>query len=329
MHGEMLTYGLKRGTENELLHIGSVHNGLGCGCVCPHCKHKLIARNKGTKRIPHFAHARGAEDCGKGRMTALHMLAQQIIESGKKVMLPDYKGDYYQKTTELIEFDEVTLEKSTKLDDKLYRPDCVGIKYDDNNGEHRLWIEILVTHEVDANKTDSIRKKKQPCIEIDLSGMLGTEYTKESVTQRLVEGKEDRVWICCPYYDKKNEENKLKALQEEEENRREAEELMKKLMEEENTKLDEEYRKRIEALSKLKESGSQHQSETLNRQNNIATTSTYRDKHEPQFRPPVIPMEKMDGIIQAVHGKSINPANENYSAELAERFKKLWEMNQK
>ena len=60
MHGEMLTYGLKRGTKNELLHIddANVHNGLACDCLCPHCHHPLLAKNGGSKNTHHFAHAR-------------------------------------------------------------------------------------------------------------------------------------------------------------------------------------------------------------------------------------------------------------------------------
>jgi hypothetical protein len=319
MHGEMLTYGLKRGTQNELLHIDKVHNGLGCDCVCPHCKHELIARNRGTKRIPHFAHASGS-DCGGGRMTALHMLAQQIIESGKKIMLPDYIGEYYQKETVLTEFDEVTLEQRTKLDDKLSRPDCIGIKYDKDGLTHKLLIEIRVTHKVDEQKQRLIRDAGIACIEIDLSDMLYTDYTEESVKQRLLEGKDDRVWICCPIYDAKNEANMAEAKQKEEELRKiveKEEEMFKKIAEEERNK-------RIEEGRRFEENRLRHQAESRN-QNKMVSTPTYRAWQEPEFKPPIIPLDKKDHIIQAVHGQSIIPTNENYSPELAEKFNKPYQ----
>ena len=76
-----LTYG--KNQEGRLVHIEDVPSGLECNCVCPECGAKLIAR-KGKKNQKHFAHDNGA-DCIGGRMTALHMLAQQIIQEEKKI----------------------------------------------------------------------------------------------------------------------------------------------------------------------------------------------------------------------------------------------------
>lgn len=208
MHGEMLTYGLKRGTKSELLYVDNVPNGLGCDCVCPHCHHELMAKNGGSKNTHHFAHASGA-DCGGARMTALHMMAQNVLMREKKVMLPDYNGEYYQEVINGVDFDEVLLEQSHNLQDTNLRPDCVGIKRVGGN-EHHLWIEICVTHEVDEQKQKHIRDARIACIEIDLSDMLDADYTKESVTQRLLDRKEDRVWICCPKCDKKEEQERQK-----------------------------------------------------------------------------------------------------------------------
>lgn len=219
MHREMLTYGLKRGTKDTLLHINVVPNGLGCDCVCPHCKHDLIARNGGSKKTHHFAHASGA-DCGGARMTALHMLAQKILERDKKVMLPNYEGEYHQVSTEGVEFDEIRLEQTYTIQDKHFRPDCVGVKYDKNNNPHPLWIEIYVTHEVDTEKQNAIREAAKACIEIDLSDMLDTDYTEESIAQRLQNQKEDRTWISCPYYDRIENKKREEAEREEAERRR-------------------------------------------------------------------------------------------------------------
>ena len=224
MHEEMLTYGLKKETTNELLFIDNVPNGLDCGCVCPHCKHPLIARNGGAKKTHHFAHYKGAE-CGKARMTALHMLAQNILARDKKIMLPDYHGDYFQADTESIEFDEVKLEETLQVSDKKkLRPDCIGIKYDNNNNAHQLWIEIYVTHEVNEEKENYINASANACIEIDLSDLLDTDYSDESISKRLLEFKDDRKWICCPKYDKIEAQQKQQAEQEEAERQRIAKE---------------------------------------------------------------------------------------------------------
>jgi hypothetical protein len=146
-----LTYALDKNT-NRIIGVDDVVNGLACECLCPECKQQLVAKNDGDKREHHFAHYNGL-DCEGARMTALHLLAQQIIADKKAVLLPDYIGSYYQKTTSCIAFDEIHLEEYC---DGL-RPDCIGIVYDKNGTNHRLWIEILVTHEVNKQKLEAIK----------------------------------------------------------------------------------------------------------------------------------------------------------------------------
>ena len=135
---ERLKYAVDE-SSNLLVSVDAVANGLHCNCICPHCKQKLIAKNGGLKRDHHFAHYSGIE-CKGARMTALHMLAQQIIEKQKTIMLHDYQGEYFQKRTDIIHFDVVELEEFVEG----LRPDCIGIKKGKDGKEHRLWIEILV-----------------------------------------------------------------------------------------------------------------------------------------------------------------------------------------
>ncbi len=202
----------------RLVEIGSVARGLECGCICPLCKQTLVAR-KGEDRIPHFAHYNG-DSCEGARMTALHMLAQQIIEEEQEIMLPSYNGKYYQEVGKRIIFDNVVLEKTFEIQEKTFRPDCIGIKYDGNNQEHYLWIEIRVTHEVDTTKQAAIKEANISCIEIDLSDMLQTDYTKENVKKRLLELTQNKTWLNTPIYDKRNEINRIKHEQEQAERKR-------------------------------------------------------------------------------------------------------------
>ncbi|MBP5536346.1 MAG: hypothetical protein J6X62_06090 [Bacteroidales bacterium] len=151
-------------------------------------------QKRGHPKKHHFAHYSG-EDCTGARMTALHMLAQQIIAEEKKLVLPGFHDDYYSKKAKSIAFDQVLLE----VPYKNMRTDCVGIKYSQGK-EHPLWIEICVTHEVDEQKRQQIRDLNIPCVEIYMSDMLDTDYSKESVRERLIsEGW--REWICCPKYE--------------------------------------------------------------------------------------------------------------------------------
>ena len=345
MHGEMLTYGLKRGTKSELLHIDSVPNGLSCDCVCPHCQHELMAKNGGSKNTHHFAHANGAEECGKARMTALHMLAQQVLADEMKIMLPDYIGKYYPPVrTKLMAFDEVQLEKNNNFDDSRIRPDCIGVKYDEFGLTHKLLIEIRVTHKVDEQKQQHIRNAGIACIEIDLSDMLKTNYTINSITQRLNEKKSDRIWLSCPKYDAREaecqrqedeERERLIMLAEEYNRQREEEKRIEEFnrqREEETRKRDEEefrkairdeHRERIEEGRRLEEDRARRHTEHRNCSKSVATSLRYYEEQE--FKTPNMPLDKRDRIIQAVHGQSIIPTNENYSEELAEKFRKPYQ----
>ena len=68
--------------ENSV-YIDDVPNGKKCECHCRECGGVLIAR-QGRKRIHHFAHFNGSErlNCS---MTALHLLAEEIILEEKRI----------------------------------------------------------------------------------------------------------------------------------------------------------------------------------------------------------------------------------------------------
>ena len=209
-----LTYALDK-KLNRIVGVDDVVNGLACGCLCPHCKQQLIAKNGGTEREHHFAHQNNQE-CEKGRMTVLHLLAQQIIEDKKEILLPDYLNTYFCKENiGKIGFDKVSKEVWCDLQDGHRKPDCIGSKIGKDGKEHQLWIEIRVTHEVDEQKQKAIKDAKISCIEIDLSDMLKTDYSVDSITNRLIETKHDRKWINCPIYDELNRQQKNKHDQEE------------------------------------------------------------------------------------------------------------------
>ena len=65
-----LTYALD--ADSKLIHIDSVSTGLACKCFCPHCKSELVAKNGGSRKVHHFAHANGS-DCVGAIESALHI----------------------------------------------------------------------------------------------------------------------------------------------------------------------------------------------------------------------------------------------------------------
>lgn len=71
---QLLTYALNE--SGVLVHIDEVENGRRCGCYCPECKTPLIARNRGEKRVAHFAHE-AKFDCPSAVETMLHILAKK------------------------------------------------------------------------------------------------------------------------------------------------------------------------------------------------------------------------------------------------------------
>lgn len=168
--GPGLQYGLYK--NNKLVHISEVENGLNCDCYCPYCHERLIAR-QGEKNRHSFAHVSGKE-CPNAPETALHMLAKEIISKGcnltipavifrKKPMRTGYKGSkIVLHESYVFRPDKVELE--TKLEG--FTPDIIA----EQSGE-QLAIEIRVTHKVDEEKREKIKKRNISTIEIDLSSV--------------------------------------------------------------------------------------------------------------------------------------------------------------
>ena len=245
-HDEMLIYGLKEGTSNKLLHIDSedVPNGKNCGCVCPHCHHPLIARNKGGKNKHHFAHI--GDTCTGARMTALHILAQNILAERKVILLPEYHKTFVNKDAQVRTFDDVTLEEYSKIEDNVLRPDCVCRK---EESPEPLWVEIYCRHKVDDLKRKEIQSRKTYCVEVDFRDLLETTYTEQDVVARLESDSSHKEWICCPVWDNLEEQKRLKAEEEyKEQLRREEEERQKEIDRIKAERAHDEYLKEIADL---------------------------------------------------------------------------------
>ena len=74
--------------EGKLVHVDSVPRGLECGCVCPYCHERLLARH-GDVREHGFAHHSETRQatldiCYK---VVLYKLAEQIVQEKNAYML--------------------------------------------------------------------------------------------------------------------------------------------------------------------------------------------------------------------------------------------------
>lgn len=245
-----LRYALLKNTDRESRFVDDVETGLKCNCVCPCCGKEVVAKNQGKKKEHHFAHTKGA-DCAGARMTDLHMLAQNVLEEKKQVLLPPYNGTYYQNDPILKTFDHIDLEGTCKNEDSTRRPDC--IRYNEGKAQN-LWIEIYCRHKIDDAKKEDIINRKQYCIEIDFSDLLKTNYSKEDVEHRLIEDSSHSKWICCPAWDDLEERGRLKEEEElREQQRLEEEERQRELA---RIKEEREHDEYLEQLSNMWRSNS-------------------------------------------------------------------------
>lgn len=169
-----LNYGLKDG---KLMFIDEVVSGLECGCFCPHCGGKLIAR-KGEVNVHHFAHYQ-VENCGKGAETALHLLGKQVLQEEKCVRLP------HEESLELLTAIEIERRRLG------YVADVGAVLVD--TGED-IDVEIKVTHGIDEAKLSKVITNKVKMVEIDLSELLNSgTLTKERVKQAVLTDA-PRIW---------------------------------------------------------------------------------------------------------------------------------------
>lgn len=178
-----LTYALN--ALDKMVYIGNVERGLSCNCRCPKCNEYLIAKPGNGGRLPHFAH-KGGFNCKGSYMSALHKLAEQIVEEEMAVMVPAYKEIDKQK----LEFEKVEVEQ--RVERKDLQPDIVGVTSDGL----RWFIEIRNTHEVDEAKRAKLIESNITCLEIDVR-----EQTLENLKSFLLESTESREWINNPNYE--------------------------------------------------------------------------------------------------------------------------------
>lgn len=209
-----LEYGIR---NKVLVHISEVEKGLKCNCVCPCCNTTLIAR-KGEIKEAHFAHYKAA-DCGLGLETALHLLAKDILEKEKKMVLPSYcfSDPYiYGKSHEIfkevtVEFDSVMVEKRLES----IKPDLILVK----NGKE-LIVEIAVTHFIDKIKLNKIQDLGIATIEVDLSSLNRIPNVSE-LEAILLKSNSNKQWIYNSKANRLIEPIKKEALRLEQEAERE------------------------------------------------------------------------------------------------------------
>ncbi|WP_448213516.1 competence protein CoiA family protein [Colwellia sp. MEBiC06753] len=174
-----LVYGLRSGL---VVSINDVKQGLDCGCKCPYCCARLVAK-KGDIRQHHFAHYDN-EDCTYGPETAIHLLAKQVIKDNAFVMLPSSyvkieRQDDIGLTHQYSIYEQERAHALNNIEVEKafdgFQPDVSAIM-DDGQA---LDIEILVTHAVDKDKARVHAQTDRKMLEIDLSCLPRTSSIQE------------------------------------------------------------------------------------------------------------------------------------------------------
>lgn len=199
MSGAQIPFG--RRPDGRLVEVGQVERGLACNCICPGCGERLLAK-KGEVKVQHFAHLSGSA-CATGAETALHLAAKQLIADERWLALPplrvevarlDFEFGWYRPNQvygrgQRWTFDRVALELAVGE----IRPDVVGFI-----GEAPHAVEILVTHQVDAEKRSVFGRLSLPSIEIDLSKMVGKIFTFDALSAAVQASVDNKKWLYHP-----------------------------------------------------------------------------------------------------------------------------------
>src|SRR5436305_2103445 len=157
-----LPFGLRDGL---LLHVDEVSQGLACGCVCPGCRQRLIAR-KGQVTKHHFAHHHGGS-CATGLETALHLAAKRVLGEQRRIALPPVILEFASHRAPIV----IATERTYEVDDIQEECRLGGIVPDllISCGGQQLMVEIRVTHAVDDAKLAKIRAMGISAVEVYLS----------------------------------------------------------------------------------------------------------------------------------------------------------------
>ena len=188
-----LCYGAR---EGKLLHISEVPRGLACGCVCPACGDRLVAR-QGSLREHHFAHAAG-NDCRTAVETALHLAAKEILASRKEIVLPSVEIQFHFHS-----YSDSGDKSLTIAPEGRYQLTSVALERRFANivpdvlahvKKRPLLIEVRVTHGIEAQKLERIHSLDMSTVEVDLSAA-PRDLPWKDLEELVVESGTHKRWI--------------------------------------------------------------------------------------------------------------------------------------
>jgi len=200
-------YGLRDG---RMWAVRDVLSGIACGCVCPACGHRLVAKAKNSKsRKPHFAHYKDAE-CRAGFESSIHRMAKQLIADQLALTLPAWDGEHDMPNPSVLMDDTGMMLHGRRVEWPAQRKSLANVRLEESQGDYipdviaeddegLLLIEIRVTHAVDEIKRRRIQSEGRRLIEIDLSRIKPEQaMDPNSFEHEVLENVANRKWLSCP-----------------------------------------------------------------------------------------------------------------------------------
>jgi len=173
------TYTIGKSIDTNLpVHVKEAANGLKCNCVCYECNERLQAiqgKNENSREW-HYRHDNTNSNCPGNNETALHQLAKLILYQNKFVETKKKKVYYVDANMETV------IDK--------YRSD-VSAKYNDQE----IHFEVVVHHDLKADKKHHYQSNKINCIKIDLTDPHLLSAQPEQIKYTVIEDKTNKAFI--------------------------------------------------------------------------------------------------------------------------------------
>lgn len=200
-------FGLRDG---RMWAVRDVEAGIACGCVCPACGHRLVAKAKNSKcRKPHFAHYKDAE-CRAGFESSIHRMAKQLIAEQLALTLPAWDGEHGMPNPSVLIDDSGMMLQGRRVEWPAQRKSLTNVRLEESQGDYIpdviaeddegvILIEIRVTHAVDEIKRRRIQSEGKRLIEIDLSRIKPEQaMDPQSFEHEVLGNVANRKWLSCP-----------------------------------------------------------------------------------------------------------------------------------
>lgn len=187
--------------EGTLYRAHEVDNGLACGCLCPACRHPLIAANRGTKVIPYFRHAADS-DCVEGYLRGVLLKAREIVLEAQRLLLPAFEEVIKDYAYSKVYTRQVKLPAAEVVAERIEAPfDEDGLQAD-----LALWVKgrrLLVIFGVAgrsiSSKLKPLRDTRQASMVVDLCRLeLKTIHDPEAFRFEVLGNLNNRRWVYSP-----------------------------------------------------------------------------------------------------------------------------------